>query len=142
MHWSIGGITNFLSPSKAIYQEENLSITESQINIGLLYISDYRYAEQIESWGKKEINTVENNWINDYQAKWTITYDLNSVYGNFIDNKGKFGHSFLLDEFSVYPVFYLNHNVTFSSGDGSQSNPFLLDEIIQNDRPHSGGAGN
>ena len=121
--------------------------------IGLLYASDYGYATIPDLWlevlgkGSRSVNN-ENNWMYSGNNEWTISvskadYGTGSFsqfnnalsyvilgeayyYGGMTFYEGNvYGLSASVSA-SVRPVFYLNSNVEYKSGDGSKDNPYQL----------------
>lgn len=91
--------------------------------IGLLSIADYN--------NSKDSNGISN--INTSIANWTLSSKTDKeawVYSYYNMNEGglKEYKEFSTDEiYSVKPAFNIMEDATISSGDGSQSNPYILD---------------
>mgnify|MGYP005784855061 FL=1 len=124
------------------YQNEIINSVETKIyedEIGLMYVSDYGYAASPENWiiilsnYDNDINR-NNNWLYMGLYEWTITPVSSLEAGAFgiynLNYDG--GISFILDTggglqpVAVRPCFYLNSDVTYVSGTGTQSDPFRI----------------
>ena len=149
--WQVGTLNNVINTPKSAYDYELGAYRNNLIykaKIGLIYISDYGYAASPENWKKSlkyvdGINdysseqTISNNWLHMSDSMWTITpTGTNSAY--YIYNTG--GHTGELTSYSVYPsmglghsgllaaypVFYLNIDVAFKGGMGTENDPYRL----------------
>lgn len=60
--------------------------------------------------------------------RWTITPFYNSSYEMVISSVGNVVNSYVNEKTPVYPVFYLNPDTEFLSGDGTFTNPFKIKE--------------
>ena len=109
--------------------------------IGLMYASDYydsfNYAsdrDKKNSWLEISHGTSESANTYGHSYEWTMTRESNgshcSAWG--IDNsKGYLTTGSWDHEWSVRPVFYLTNEISIS-GDGTESNPFIIsDRIIE-----------
>ncbi len=106
--------------------------------IGLLYVSDYGYATLPAYW-EDDMNGsydyrdgIANNWLFIEENEWTIrpTTTANWIYAIYESGTvGGFGDGLSLgsNTNAVRPVFYLNSDVTYVSGDGSQENPYRIE---------------
>ena len=100
--------------------------------IGLMYPSDYGYAAYPDAWttnlGSYDNPSItSNNWLYMGLSEWTITPDSSSSNNVFnLYNNGSFYSASADNGFSVRPVFYLNSNVEYSGGTGTESDPFTL----------------
>lgn len=112
-------------------EEENLT---SVAKIGLMYVSDYAYASSPANWNTalsgygSELNK-QNNWLYNGAYEYTISRNadnFNSYY--HIDAWGYVGSFPLANVGSqaIRPVFYLNNNVKYISGDGSIASPYRV----------------
>ena len=126
----MGGHYSYNSTSQEFYNSEN-SGTSYLAKIGLMYVSDYGYAAPPNYWTTSlgNYNSVSaNNWMYTNSYEWTITpsasntnYAYSIISGNISENPA-YGFSY-----AVRPCFYLNSDVAYISGDGSQENPFRID---------------
>ena len=146
MHeWKVGGgNTDYFMQenTQSAYNYEigsNSSSITYSAKIGLMYVSDYGYAAYPNAWSVAlgNMNSTnysdesirDNNWMYMGVHEWTLSpvsemsskyaYRLNYVGGLYFSNV--FGESM-----SIRPCFYLNSNVTYASGTGTQSNPYCI----------------
>ena len=137
--YEVGGMpfdNTYTYTVKQIYNIEvdnNSNSITYDAKIGLMYVSDYGYAAFSNSWTtnmRSYSSTIDNNWMYMGGYDWTIScvsdYWKNSSYivtsdGNVHDSDRYYGSD------AVRPVFYLNSNVTYSSGDGSINNPYRIE---------------
>ncbi len=116
-------------------------------SVGLLYPSDYGYATSGGSATNRDqcLNTVDiyhwmdsyaecsqNNWLFDADHfQWTISSSSKDASSAFMIARGGLVNStegnvnYLLS--AIRPVVYLKADVLYTSGDGSSSNPFVLE---------------
>ena len=104
--------------------------------IGLPYVTDWAYAsgESIcETNMIKEDNREyicnRNNWMPKGLWFWTLSPGLNNKDSNIV--WGLFSYANVTDRFANYntaffPAIYLKSNVLIDSGNGSESNPYIL----------------
>ena len=145
VQWQIGGMNYNDYINKAVPEVYQLELGPNKVNnklsqptkVGLMYVSDYLYAVSQENWTlyslcdfdkTKDYRSIKNlNWLFDgYQ--YTISRSTNSrddVY--CIGGLGDVGKYKLNYERVVKPTFYLNSDVKYISGDGSQTNPFIIE---------------
>ena len=107
---------------------------EETMKIGLMYVSDYGYGTLPSSWTLplveygNETTIISNNWLYGRDVEWTISRDTCTVGGThaaFYVDRG-IGSGTCNIVFGVRPSFYLEPNVTLTSGDGSQNSPYRL----------------
>ncbi len=95
--------------------------------IGLMYVSDYGYSTLPEYWTNCSLNN-NSSWLFLEIPEWTITRYLSDnkrvFYANGPGILGQVGDA--LAGMSVRPVFYLNSDVAYASGDGSIDNPYRI----------------
>lgn len=134
--WSVNGI-DVINAVKEVYNNEiiqNNKLYKSKV--GLMYLSDYGYAASPNYWitnlsGYKV--AVDNNWMFTGTEEWTITRD-NFNYGYSYGIGGGGGVSSWLVNYrisfgwtlNVRPSFYLNADVSYKSGEGTQNNPYRI----------------
>ena len=136
--WKIGGYnTNSVTPS-VMYDAEVKNATETYgpsdgtSKISLIYVSDLGFAASLSAWtttmdSYKNFNDV--NWLSLITA-WTITHNSSSDYEVFSISNGTLYYTGNVagtgQSNYVYPTFYLNSNVTYVSGDGTQDAPIRI----------------
>ncbi len=132
--WKVGGgtVDNLRqSTPKNVYNYEvgsNSINTTYTAKIGLMYISDYGFAASPSYWSRRvsEYRETWNNWLFAGFFDWTISRvsdETDQVFMVF-----EFGN-IMNGTFSgcgIRPTFYLNSNVTYVSGTGTQSNPYRI----------------
>ncbi len=142
--WKIGGNTwdNIgVSVPQMAYTNEITSPAENttyDAKIGLMYVSDYYYAAESKIWGKTAYDYrsfTSINWMYMGLEDWAITRVSNVSNDAFYANE--YGYVFycgVLDRnnvsyysFAIRPCFYLNSNVTYKSGAGTISSPFIIE---------------
>ena len=140
--WKVGGNTssniyNFV-PVKQTYQNEIVSPAESttySAKIGLMYVSDYGYATSPSNWNIDlydygSTTVKNNNWMYMGNQEWTITRRSDNNYAFMVLNSGGITGQTVntfLSFLNVRPTFYLKPEVTYVSGDGSQSSPYRIE---------------
>ena len=101
-------------------------------DIMLMDVSDYYYSSYSEFWGKDNyLNGLSTNYLYMGLDEWTISkVEGTSNYVYFIFSNGKVNDSSSygkVDNISaVRPVFYLNSDCVFISGNGSITEPFIV----------------
>ena len=134
-NWQVGGNTSqniYDVAIKQSYQNELINPSENltySSKIGLIYASDYGYATSPDNW----VNTLYNdginndNWLNSDLIYWTITpcFDSSRFVLVVVPN-GVYWSDVYTNESNVFPTFYLNSDVLYDYGDGSQQNPIRL----------------
>ena len=137
--WKVGGNTFntfYDSTATTTYQNEITSPaldTTYDAKIGLMYVSDYAYAVSPDYWSvmlsvssyipiaKKE------NWMYTNGEEWTITRDSSDEINVLVLENGRLVEAEALNiSISVRPVFYLSPTVTYESGTGTKTDPYLI----------------
>ena len=134
--FKVGGMDwNNSYTTKDYYDREvgnSSNSTIERMKIGLMYVSDYGYAVNNSNWTKALYNydnstLKSNNWMYTGSTEWTISCVTNNSYNSFyIDSTGYVYHSSSSVHSIVRPCFYLNSNVTYVSGSGTQSDPIRI----------------
>lgn len=139
-NWKIGGntndnIVNTTVKNSFINEIVNPSTnTIHEAKIGLMYASDYGYATSPDNWTtnlgnlNNDINT-NNNWMFKGTSEWTITRLSNSsIDAIFISSTGYVSSAVLdaLSSLNIRPTFYLNPDVQYISGTGTQTDPYRI----------------
>ena len=136
--WHLGGMTSVSNTAKAFYDGERNNVgygsnpTTYTDEIGLMYASDYGYAAYSDAWttnlgSYNNSSITSNNWLYMGLNEWTITP--NSSYSNYVFilyYNGYLLSNLAYSGFSARPVFYLNSNVEYNGGSGTESDPFTL----------------
>ena len=132
--WKVGGMgSSNPSTAKKHYDVEVGSSSNSTTwsgKIGLMYVSDYGFAANNSYWTTTltDYNSVaSSNWLCLGESEWTISPI--STYSNLVfslmDN-GRLSTSYVYVGNSIRPVFYLNSEVLYISGSGTQSDPIRI----------------
>ena len=132
-NWKVGG-TYFSSSAtaKQYYDaevENDNSNTIYSAKIGLMYISDYGYAASPNYWTEALYyydNIRDNNWMYSGSSEWTIFPNLAFSDSAFAVYFGSIDSRTVYRLHATRPVFYLNSNVQYASGSGTQSDPIRL----------------
>ena len=120
---------------KTVYTNEITSPAEAttySVKVGLMYVSDYGYAASPENWNTTLSNYANdtnrnNNWMYMGAYEWTITRRSdNTNYAFRVTDSGNVNNLRVNLNYGVRPSFYLNSNVSYVSGDGSQNSPFRI----------------
>lgn len=140
--WQVGiVVTGFMEyTTKEIFDKEFSSneTIQHDAKVGLIYVSDYKYALSSSYWNMTETeireqyetfyhNINNNNWLDLGLPEWLITRysDGIAVFGTYylghLVPQGVWGA-----QTAVRPCFYLKSNVAYESGDGSLENPYRL----------------
>ena len=128
--WYVGGYSKYDVTPKRWYNAES-SGTTYRAKIGLMYVSDYGYAASNSYWTTalyRYSSATSSNWLYLGNIEWTITpYSSISNVVFRLDFNGNLNNNSSANRgYAARPVFYLNSNVAYVSGDGSQSNPFRI----------------
>ncbi len=107
--------------------------------IGLMYMHDVDYAYIGGNPGNRD--NIKNSWIHfkkdgyntsrDYE--YLITrfgigdFSMLGVYSRTVNPIGVQGASYIMEDDAYRPVFYLESSAKIASGDGTKSNPYILD---------------
>lgn len=138
-NWKIGELdieTARYSPIKEVYNYEinNPSTSSGEITyeakIGLMYFSDYRYAASPDYWTTTLFEERASDWMYLGINEWTITRGSDSADFVFCVGSTSCIRSIVLENskilLGVRPVFYLNSDVQYISGSGTESDPFRI----------------
>ncbi len=133
--WKVGGMAwSQTNTAKQYYTTElgsSSSSTTYSAKIGLMYVSDYGYAADPSYWTTELYNyepAKSSDWMNIGITEWTISRDSDDTSHAFIVILGTVNSSGVSNYYGygVRPSFYLESSVEFSSGDGSQGNPYRI----------------
>ena len=145
--WNLGGFSTCAITASDAYVQEKSNFysghaTEWTGEVGLMYASDYGFSvggNVRETCIKTYLTYYDrngcygNNWLyKTNTSQWTITpYIINSYFITSIHKSGVIGTNTAsiyndLNQVTVFPTLYLNANVEITGGDGSSTNPFIL----------------
>lgn len=131
-NWIVGGNTweNINSKTaKEVYNNEIvnyssvLSPTTYLAKIGLIYLSDYKYATKPEAWSETTVTIANRPWIYMgalYEYSITPNVQYNSIFNLDFVNLDPNAPA------SVRPVFSLLSSITYKSGNGTKDNPIFI----------------
>lgn len=101
--------------------------------IGLMYLSDYGYATDIELcqqnlYNYENTNCKNNNWLFNHNLQWSIVHVSNSQGKSFsITSSGWVSTSnATYTQASIRPTIFLYENVLFELGTGTIDNPYKI----------------
>ena len=149
--WYLGGSDsdNDVTASMFYERERGTNVYEGRSTswtgkVGLMYPSDYGYAtsggtttdrnaclnNEIFNWGRSDFSDCkDNDWIfNSTGHQWTITpRATSSAYVFYVRSEGTVYYDASVgNSNSVRPVTFLKSSVKIIDGDGSSSNPYIL----------------
>lgn len=128
--WFINSVSaNKLANSFTIYTSEydnSEKTTVYSAYIGLMYLSDYAYANSLNLWATEDYKeTINSNWMYMGVQEGVITYfDTCNPYSIRWDGTiNSIGYS---SPIAIRPTFYLKSDVLYKSGIGTISSPIIL----------------
>ena len=152
--WKVGGNTdaNIYSKTPSVaYQNEVINpvttnttdnTTEYTAKIGLMYVSDYGFAADPSAWTTTLDNYYSSsvtavNWMYLGLYEWTISrraavsnFAFYVANGGFVHFNDVYHNDLLPDRvgngFGVRPSFNLLSSITYTSGDGTQNSPIII----------------
>ena len=133
--WKVGGMDHsVVNKAKQYYDVEagsGSSSTTDSMKIGLMYVSDYGFAASNSNWTTAlalyKYSDSSTNWLYLGTYEWTISPRLSTGSSVFsLYDLGYVYYDNAYNGYSARPVFYLNSNVTYVSGDGTESNPYRI----------------
>ena len=134
--WKVGGMAwSDTNTAKQYYTTElgsSSSSTTYNAKIVLMYVSDYGYAASPDNWSTalysyNNDTNRNNNWMYMGWYDWTLSRRSDSSNIAFdVTSTGDVGLNVVNNGYGVRPAFYLESSVEFSSGDGSQENPYRI----------------
>ena len=132
--YEIGGMEHDYSATVREYYDvevgSNSRNSTDSMKIGLMYVSDFGYAATPSYWTIALYNyesSKNSNWLSGI-TEWTISNDNYNAYNVFnVISTGIVSYIHIsASGRSVRPCFYLNSDVTYVSGTGTQSDPFRI----------------
>ena len=104
-----------------------------EAKVGLMYLNDYGFAAGPGNWlkiTKYYSNMQYDNWLYSENNEWFITPETNytargyyTYYGSITDGKLASGN---IGPIYVRPTFYLNSDVRYVSGTGTEKDPYRI----------------
>ena len=127
--WYLEGHSTPYATAKEFYNSERSGTTWNG-KVGLMYISDYGFAASDGAWTEDLAyynNVINSNWMLPEYTEWSISsYPSSSVMVYFVNGLGWIDTSGVGSNRSTRPCFYLNSNVTYVSGTGTESDPYRI----------------
>ncbi len=152
--WNLGGTADTTNSRNGLashwynYERDTTVYSERPAKwtgkIGLMYPSDYGYAtsggsttnretclnKELYNWDSSSVSDCKNNdWLySSINHQWTLTPSARySMLVFVVSSDGNlYSSSFPSSTYGVSPALYLNSNVKITSGEGTESNPFIL----------------
>ncbi len=132
--WQVGGMDR--NDSYTAKQYYNVEVGSGQtgyeetMKIGLMYVSDYGYAAAPSNWTTELYNysATNANWAYLGATEWSISRCWQNDYGVFLvgSNVSSSIDINMGRSRNTRPTFYLNSDVQYISGTGTQSDPFRI----------------
>ena len=96
--------------------------------IGLMYVSDYAFATNSDQWSDTlYMMRLSSSWLYMGVDEWTITPSTDTTDFMFIIYHDSLVEQYgYLDVIAVRPVFFLNYEVNYVSGTGTQLDPIRI----------------
>lgn len=135
--WSIGSNedTKIISKNAATaYQNEIVAPYANTITndkVGLMYVSDYGFAASPENWitslnSYNNDTNRNNNWMFFGMYEWTISSSCDGRGVYMISSLGEVTFDEFIFYRSIRPTFYLNSDVIFDGGTGTETDPYRI----------------
>ena len=106
--------------------------TTYRAKIGLMYVSDYAYSTISSYWNTQIMyynnnsSIKDNNWMYLGLSEWTISRVSDNLIGVFYMNSEYVTYDRINQGNAIRPTFYLNFDVEYVSGIGTESDPFRI----------------
>ena len=140
--WKYGSFIEDNMSSDALYNTENSWTETVNAKIGLMYVSDYYYSQQVGGkncaydQGLDVASICKTAWmhISNCDSAAPSTYERTMSHYNFstyayawsIYPTGYvYGHG-VLDAHSIRPTFFLKSNIELIGGSGKSDDPFII----------------
>ena len=127
--WFVGGNSTSDATSKEFYSTERSRQTWEG-KIGLMYVSDYRFATSPSAWTTNMSsynNLVSYNWMYMGITDWTIIRSFNGTINAFaVNDNGNVAEHGVHGGGGVRPCFYLTSSIKYVSGSGTSTDPIRI----------------
>ncbi len=130
--WYVNGYSSNAVTPATWHNAESIGTTWIG-KIGLMYVSDYGFAASPSAWLTVMYlynSALNTNWLYMGLLEWTVSRSTRSNDMAFFVNSngviGGYGVSNSYTVLAIRPCFYLNSNVTYVSGSGTQSDPIRI----------------
>ena len=148
--WYLGGSSTYDDVIASMFYERERGTTVYSGRstswtgkVGLMYPSDYGYAtsggsttdrntclnKELYNWDSSSYSDCKNNdWLFNSEDQWTFTPRASYSYGVFFLNNTGCVHDYNANNAytGVRPVVFLKSSIKIVDGDGSSSNPYVL----------------
>ena len=131
--WNSGNVFSVNDTSEEMFESESSMVTANTSKIGLIYVSDYMYAYNSGGTQNCNLSPYCISWITNSDIFWSMTYfgrlnfDEEEFYGAWaISNNGQLGTNYLYNQHAIRPVFYLNEDERYVSGEGTVFDPIII----------------
>lgn len=130
--WKIGGMnySNGVNTPKNVFNYEvknSNSVYDSKI--GLLYASDYGYGADPEYWHlmlRNYTDANKKNWLYNEEDEWVISSAIVDSLSVFFISSSGINTNFSTTRHAIRPTFYLNTNIIYKSGTGTENEPYII----------------
>ena len=127
-NWYLNGAS--ISDSLITWYDAERSGASISAKIGLMYASDYGYASDTSYWNLmmwSYSNAANSNWLFNGLYEWIIYSNNSSNSAPYISDNGNLSSlSISIFGCAIRPCFYLNSDVVYVSGTGSESDPYRI----------------
>ena len=120
------GVINLNTNYYGLLSNDSKNKIVNSAYIGLMYLSDYAYANSLNLWATEDYKeTINSNWMYMGVQEGVITYfDTCNPYSIRWDGTiNSIGYS---SPIAIRPTFYLKSDVLYKSGIGTISSPIIL----------------
>ena len=131
--WYVNGYSTYSATPATWHDAESIG-TMWTGKIGLMYVSDYGFAASPSAWttnieSYNSSTIYSNNWMYMGINEWTISRSSSSTSGAYsVNDAGSVRiDAVTMGVFAIRPVFYLNSDVAYISGTGTESDPFRIE---------------
>ena len=140
--WIVGGfkidegfsIYGYVTTPANLYADEVASPASNEVyvaKIGLMYMSDYMFTAEKNSWTVvDDFYSEDNKWISmglSFESLITPRVEIeDGVRHIYIGQQGGIGYMKCNTAALVRPTFYLKDSIKSVGGDGTKSSPYLL----------------
>ena len=103
--------------------------TKYNAKVGLMYVSDYGYAAAQSSWTTTlniYNNVISTSWMYMGVDEWTITKVSKATTQTIRSSGSLYSGLGSSNSSAARPTFYLNSNVTYVSGSGTKTSPYII----------------
>lgn len=123
-----GPRTVYLHEIKNPRTDGNVPNSKYNSKIGLMYLSDYGFAADKADWDLSLNNywMASIFWLDLGIHEWTISRYSDYQYGAFTAGSRTASYDKVYNPLPIRPTFYLNSDVTFIGGSGTETDPYRI----------------